>query len=656
MDNHRGVWIDIETPSGTLVGDGPLTTFDTLSYNETLNAPGPFSFSVPLSDLRARNIRPRRMARIWTWLSGSPCQLGYGTIITTAYDIQPERKVVTVSGENILGELTYRSVYDLRLYEPLVYTASKVENIWTHSGGGNTDMTLAYDNNISTCNTILLTKADPAPEEWLYVSSTSMFTAVSISLGSACNTNTGSMFGQYLNANVNPPDGSWEFLEISYDGTMTSSCQPFGQTGSILLLPPAYWTITPTTSYFQARFYVTSNNTTDIDVAEVKIGAETMTDTPLADLRNTEAWGDLSSDLGWAFANSAASSAYTEAACGVYMRFDNDTFLTALQRVADSSGEYFAHATNGSKSDRDIIWYRHDSPSTVSYAGNIDNANSPWTHNIISIARTEDGQSLYTRIIPFGGGSGSARLNLLTGSPTFTLPSGYYYSPSSKSIDRNSACTALGYNIEMMLIWPDIVPLNITDNAFIAGGNELAKRAYAWLALHSASSYTQSTFDTSTCPFSGWHDSEVPTTYDIAVEGPVYEARPGQTIRVNHFAAGSGSPTFRVSDILRITSKTLNVDAAGNITTSLHLENRPYTDKTLADIINRYERRGVNEFAFPSAQDAYSSTRLDPPVRMLIDHGRVAGLSYQTDATTGSFGGMATATITVTNGLITSVT
>jgi len=109
-------WIDIETPAGNRLGDGPISTALYWDKTERLDRAGDFAFSMPLSDPRSALVVEKRVAHCWAAENGKVVDKGSGVIdqITVRTDADG-RKFLDVSGGLIERELTYRSVGFLQL-------------------------------------------------------------------------------------------------------------------------------------------------------------------------------------------------------------------------------------------------------------------------------------------------------------------------------------------------------------------------------------------------------------------------------------------------------------------------------------------------------------------------------------------------------------
>lgn len=111
-----GFRIDIEDSSGTKYGSGPIRTASRWKSVYRLDRAGTFSFEMPASDPRAAMVVEKRVARCWTGVLGAIYEVGSGVIDKIDLETDPSgAHVLKVSGDDILRELTYRSVGDLQI-------------------------------------------------------------------------------------------------------------------------------------------------------------------------------------------------------------------------------------------------------------------------------------------------------------------------------------------------------------------------------------------------------------------------------------------------------------------------------------------------------------------------------------------------------------
>jgi len=105
------LWIDIEDGSGNKLGPGPIRDFTGWRSTSRLDRAGGFAFEMPAANERASLVEEKRVARCYGVRNGAVYEVGAGIIdfVTTRVDADG-RTVLRVQGDDLLRELTYRSV------------------------------------------------------------------------------------------------------------------------------------------------------------------------------------------------------------------------------------------------------------------------------------------------------------------------------------------------------------------------------------------------------------------------------------------------------------------------------------------------------------------------------------------------------------------
>jgi len=121
-------FIDIEDGSGNRLGSGPITSAAQWTYTARMDRAGEFSFSLPATDAQAGIVQRKRIARAYALVGGAWTEVGAGIIDNIVRRPQADGTVLLdVSGADLLRELTYRSVRNLKLYSggsPVSHAAS----------------------------------------------------------------------------------------------------------------------------------------------------------------------------------------------------------------------------------------------------------------------------------------------------------------------------------------------------------------------------------------------------------------------------------------------------------------------------------------------------------------------------------------------------
>lgn len=102
-------WIDIEDSAGVKQGGGPITSALRWRSTRRMDRAGTFEFEMPAADAKAASLAEKRVARCWGIVNGTLTELGAGII--DRMTVKPGRpSLVKVTGDDLLRELTYRSV------------------------------------------------------------------------------------------------------------------------------------------------------------------------------------------------------------------------------------------------------------------------------------------------------------------------------------------------------------------------------------------------------------------------------------------------------------------------------------------------------------------------------------------------------------------
>lgn len=702
------VWLDVKDFSGTKYGDSrPIDNLTALSFTDRVNDMGSFSFTLPLDTQDFDYIQPKRFVEAYSVGDYGRQFLGMGIIenITRSHDSAGFPQM-TVTGNGMLRELQYHYIdeHEFRLeYEG---TAGTVEEIWSIvpnvSSSGNMFCN-AFDGLIGTCSTAsMLQKENPFPYDWIYISSLSPFDGVGFELGSACNTNTGSLKAQYYNANLGA-GGSWEPVTFTDNFVTTAGSQPFGQSGCVRFAVSQYWdklgvsTISVSQAgwcgaatsaaywsgcqVYQVRFWVTTNNATPIDFAEVKVLRTAGTPDALDELA-----ASMVTAPSWSFYDSAPEHCYTATCNLVYAKVSQQTVYDTLQQVAQQTGESFRWH-HDSTSPRLIEWLRFDSPrpdvqavmpSHVVYS-------SPSTSLNISEYNWQDNLNLVHRIRPYGGGYGQERVDLRLADQV--LPTGFSYSTvsgSRLSITRSGTANFPTYwSVTQIVTFPDVVARSAALSAKREAANELALRAVEWLRTNGASYGGDYTFTDSGSPNMAKRiiGPGMGRTYQIACVNAITEARVGDVIRVEAMTGDARgralttydyeySPNFgnittnfttALSNEYMIVDK--SVEYNGDVFT-IRLGLMHYR-RVLVGGVNTFAGRHAKEFAREYAKDAYyfshtpgldqyNTAGTGTLARVYVSQGKIVGTVEKANAFTGTVANPTQ--IVIENGIIVDVT
>lgn len=122
------VYIDIENGAGQKQGNGPITSASRWASTARMSKAGDFEFEMPASDPKAVSVRKKYIARAYARLNGQRIEVGAGIIDNIQKIVQVDGTVaLRVSGDDLVRELTYRSVKNLKLYtggNPVTHAAA----------------------------------------------------------------------------------------------------------------------------------------------------------------------------------------------------------------------------------------------------------------------------------------------------------------------------------------------------------------------------------------------------------------------------------------------------------------------------------------------------------------------------------------------------
>ena len=111
-----GLSIDIEESDGTKLGSGPIVSASQWRFTARMDKAGNFSFTTPANDPKAQVVAKKRIARATALLNGRRVEVGAGIIDHIEREPQSDGTVqLVVSGDDLLRELSYRSVLRLKL-------------------------------------------------------------------------------------------------------------------------------------------------------------------------------------------------------------------------------------------------------------------------------------------------------------------------------------------------------------------------------------------------------------------------------------------------------------------------------------------------------------------------------------------------------------
>jgi len=268
-------WIDIEDGGGVKQGGGPITTATSWTSTRRLDRSGTFTFTVPAADDRTDLIRAKRVARCWTYDGTLLQSVGAGIIDTITINAGADgAPTMTVSGDDLLRQLTYRSVGELQLYEANSYhpailfrTLDGVRASFDDEATY-TSMANAYDLTISDATTeelfYLGDTSGLLGQDIIYIKYPTAFHGVTFVV-TEDNSQDITVTWEYWN----PTSSNWESLSIT-DGTDTGSA-PFAQSGTVSWSIPSEWAPASGEPNYKVRFYSSSGETDQIGLGDIVV-------------------------------------------------------------------------------------------------------------------------------------------------------------------------------------------------------------------------------------------------------------------------------------------------------------------------------------------------------------------------------------------------
>jgi len=394
-------YVVITDSAGIALGPGPIYRATGWTAVNRLDRAGRCSFEVPAADPRAAELLSnKREAHYYTLRDGAPAEVGALIIdqIETVVEGRSE-PMLRVSGDNLLAELSTRSVHGLELYDIETVGATAVSHVWRYGDGEiyySNLMAEAYDGNPATVYQI---DTGIKAYNYLYVGAATPISACTLYLSSTSTAASGTLNAQYF-------DGSaWQTLTISVDGTHDGT-RTLGQSGKITFVRPADQAMTTHDGIeaYWARLWPSVDTTDAIYISEVDVDQDCETTDGIADIM-------AYAPSGWTV--STTHGGYATTKHGAYMQFAGETVLEALCMLAEHTGEHFRLGIGKS-----IDWLQDDPAQNpvdsgvyAIQAAAIDSDN-PNVCYISELNEMRDSYQQISRIYAKGAGTGSAQVTL----------------------------------------------------------------------------------------------------------------------------------------------------------------------------------------------------------------------------------------------------
>lgn len=515
-------WIDIETSSGQKVGSGPLLSGLRWLQTRRLDRAGEFVLTLPAGDARQAEILHKRVLRCWAMAGEVALEIGAGIVDYAQHTVDPAGVIVLeVKGDDLLRELTYRSVGFLQLAEEVEQNpANALHHIPT--SGTNTVLTNALDGNPATGVVMTLLNG-----EYLYFRHSIPFRYVDFDL-STFNSNSATMTVQYFNG------GAWVAVSGLTDGTAVGG-KTLAQDGRISWTAPTNEQMVNHTNEVGYWIRMTpSNNLSSVEIREVTVkglGPQT---------------GDVADIMAFAPAGWSLDTVnfYDSTAEGSYQQFAGESVLAGLVATAKKPGEHFRLG-----SGRVVQWLQNEQESSglravqnLSFDPELEN--NPDICLIVSLKKERDTFGLVTRIYPYGSGNGQARVSLAEA--TESVPAGYTLDTANNYIKHDLAETTYG-RIEIHLSFKDIVALENDPKSRESAANQLLRATVSYLEQH----------------------KEPAEFYRLSVTKVDQVIYPGQTIHVSYFEAIDGYTVLDIEQELVVLETAIALDVRGVAVTDL---------------------------------------------------------------------------------------
>ena len=562
-------WVVIQNSSGVALGAGEITSAFDIETTRKLSRAGTFSFSCPINDPMlieiAPDLRPvlseKRIALIYgvVLLEGGATAIRTlgGGIIDMISRTAPDR--VVVSGDDLLRELTYRSVLGLQNYDVTEYSATQVkleDFTVTPPTPVYTDYPQAHDNNLGTFDSVTV---DNPTNKYLLIAYSSPFNYLRLDVAGTVNTTPTTINYGFSDESA---DG-WDEIEPTKDTTEVSGAF-WAKDGQIEFgFRPASWkerTIDGDTGYWircdpEAAL-------TQTDMVEWYVGRR---DPTTNDLTNIMAFAPG----GWAL---DIVDGYSSTTNGTFQRFSDQNVLEALIETADISGEHFRLGEG-----RDVVWMRKDTPDSGIRATQVTDPTAD-PAEVVYIENLEEeihSYELATRV--YGRGGGMANEVIDFSDRTTSDPAGYVtgvetvvQSDSSSQdywyIQSTAGNTTYG-RIEAFLYNKSVIAADGYGGRDASASDALWTQCLEWLRRHDTPQYF----------------------YRLSIVGCQSELTVGSTIRVEYKRVveidGVPTVTWEIDEELIILETTNRVGANGLYTNNLVVSTTTAWWETDADAV-----------------------------------------------------------------------
>ena len=567
------MWINIEQSDGTKYGDGPITTATSWVSRPRLDKPGKFSFRCSVGERQAAEIVAKRHVHCYGIVNGAVAELGVGGVIDQIETViaGSGAPYLLVSGDDLLRDLRRHQVGDLELYD-VDGSYSTPNNAYYHYALGEIDdyMTDALDGNAGTHHRVAVDD-----KGFIYVGHETRFTTILFVLGGITNNNAATLEGQYYSDVT-----GWSDVSNLADGTLNGGNQTWNQTGDVTFDRPSDWAPTVHDEKEQYWVRIDPTSTTDsIDFSEIQIKAEVPSTTPIADIM-------AFAPAGWSVEDEAAG-ANPEPSNLPRLQFSGESVLTALQKLAEDSGEHFRLG-----SGKTLVWIQSTVASDIRAIGahGADSVSLDGNAAIClieSLRKSEDHYEVATRVYPYGAGRGIGRVTLANATDS---KAGYTIDTANNYIKVDTE--AAGTREDRVMKFPEVG--TEYDDALQSeqASNDLLTAAHEWLSRHIAA---QNAYRVSVLKLDG------------AVE-------PGETLDVFYQEYRGSTKVVDIDATLHILEATHEVNTEGIRTTALYLGSIDTWPQSGGDVVAGLSHRVAR---LESGDEATAAIRIYQQVEVL---------------------------------------
>jgi len=521
--------IEIQSPYGTKIGSGPITTGRNWRSQPRMNKIGAFSFEMPLNDPRRSYLVQKRYVRCYGMVNDTRTELGKPGIIDSIVKVLDANGIPTgmlkVSGRDLFAELADINIHELSLIDTVTRTPESVQ-YYDGTTTAYLDMSSTRDGNNETG-----THVPADDEDWIYVGDSAPFDVVGWHLGTYRNVDPGTFKVQYSQGSSN-----WGSGTLLSDTTKANETDDPGQPGN---WGASWWkvdgqmrwersedwavdTVNGVSGKYWLRFQYSEDMSSDhpteddVDINEISIIQDIPTATALADwLAYTDAASETPiSGLGWSF-----EATHTATENTVFLILRDVSAFEALTLIGEQTGENFRLGAG-----REIEWLQDDKVASGIRATNIPSGIAARDNAAIclitQLQETEDSYEVGSRVYPKGGGRGVMRITLAQ--CTDSAPAGYTLNKAANYLKKDSveeaAPTGYGRRIEMTKFWPTVVSPSWASSRDTNSSNALLKLAYEHLSRH-------------------WEPQK---SYQFSVVKLDTEIKVGETIQLHYWQAVDG--------------------------------------------------------------------------------------------------------------------